>query len=101
MRGRIVTVHPRILEQKLKVKATLLTEKQGLLQAFMPDRELSALLPRGILLAGKRQAPRQLLSTIKAMLKRMAVGRTVRVWKYGEDYYFSFIPWREVTFEEG
>jgi hypothetical protein len=99
MRGRIITVHPHINEQKLKVEATLHTGKQGLLQAFMPDRELSALVPRKILLAGKKQAPPQLLSTIEAMLKRMAVGRTVRIWKYGEYYYFSFISWREVRFD--
>jgi hypothetical protein len=100
MRGRIITIHPHIDEQKLKVKATLHTDQVGPLQAFMPDRELSALVPRTILLAGKKQAPPQLISTIEAMLKRMAVGRSVRIWKYGDYFYFSFISWREVRFGE-
>ncbi len=98
MRGRIVCVQPKISNQKLKVTATIHTKKQGLLQAFMPDRELSALVPRCIMLADKKQALPQLIPAITAMLKRMSLGRTVRIWKYDEHYYFSFIPWREVKF---
>jgi inactivated superfamily I helicase len=100
MRGRIVSVKPKILKQKLKVTVTVHTKKQGLLQAFMPNRELSALLPRCILLSDKKQALPELMPTISAMLKRIALGRTVRVWKYDEHYYFSFISWREVRFSE-
>jgi hypothetical protein len=100
MRGRIVSVKPKILKQKLKVTVTVHTKKQGLLQAFMPDRELSALLPRSLLLADKKQALPELMPTITAMLKRMALGRSVRIWKYEHHYYFSFIPWREVRFSE-
>ena len=98
MRGRIVCIKPKILDSKLKVTVTIHTKKQGLLQAFMPDRELSALLPRCILLADKKQALPELMPTITAMLKRISLGRTVRIWKYDEYYYFSFIPWREVRF---
>jgi hypothetical protein len=100
MRGKIVSVKPKILNQKLKVTVTVHTKKQGLLKAFMPDRELSALLPRSLLLADKKQALPELIPTISAMLKRISLGRTVRVWKYDEQYYFSFIPWREVKFGE-
>jgi hypothetical protein len=98
MRGRIISIHPKITRQKLKVLATIQSKSEGLLQAFMPERELAALVPRCILLADKRQAPAQLLSTITVMIKRMALARTVRIWKYREHYYFSFISWGEVRF---
>jgi len=64
--------------------------------AYLPDRELSALLPRSLLVGPLRAAPPELLSTIRPILERLMQGRTVRLWDYRERRYASFLSWRAV-----
>lgn len=99
MRGTIVAVRPILIEKRLRVVARVLKEDRVKIDAYLPDREVSALLPRSALLGQARKAPKQLLKTVSSIIKRMVSGRPVRVWKYGDSYYFSFLSWRGVTFQ--
>jgi hypothetical protein len=98
MKGIVSSVRPTLRNQRLKVVARVTTDKGEVHEAFMPDREVSAILPRSILLGAAKTAPPVLLGTIQPILARMAEGRAVRLWKYQERFFFSFLPWKSVRF---
>jgi len=96
--GRVEEARPLLEGEHLKVRLRVATQTGEKLEAYLPDRELAALLPRSILVGAGRRAPPELLSTIEPMLGRLALGRQVRVWSYRERSYASFLPWRAVRF---
>jgi len=99
-RGRIEAVQPLIRDSRLRVQLRV-CEVDGQEQlAFLPDRELSTLLPRSILLSSLREVPRELLDTIDPILNKMVKGRVVRLWQYADNWYASFLPWRSVRFAD-
>ena len=97
-RGVAVSVRPELLKQRLKVVATIRTDSGETIDAHMPDREISAILPRSVLVAEARTAPVSLLDTLAPILQRMTEGRLVRVWQYKERWFFSFQQWKGVRF---
>ena len=97
-RGRIDAVQPLIQDSRLRVRLTVCRGDGQRHFAFLPDRELSTLLPRSILLASLREVPRNLLNTIDPILQHLLRGREVRLWQYEEYWYASFLPWRSVRF---
>lgn len=99
-RGRIEAVQPLIRDSRLRVQLTVCEVDGQEHQAFLPDRELSTLLPRSILLSSLREVPRELLDTIDPILNKMVRGRVVRLWQYSDSWYASFLPWRSVRFAE-
>jgi len=99
-RGTVISVHPELLKQRLKVVATVRTDTGETMDAYMPDREISAVLPRSVLLGQARTAPLSLLDTLSPILARMTEGRLVRVWQYKERWFFSFQQWKGVRFLE-
>jgi len=96
--GRVEEARPVLEGERLKARLRVATVTGERLEAYLPDRELAALLPRTILVGSNRRAPPELLSTIEPMLERLALGRQVRVWSYRERSYASFLPWRAVRF---
>jgi hypothetical protein len=96
--GRVEEARPVLEGERLKARLRVVTAAGQMLEAYLPDRELAALLPRSILVGSERRAPPELLSTIEPMLVRLAMGRQVRVWSYRERSYASFLPWRAVRF---
>jgi hypothetical protein len=99
-RGRIQDVQPLIEGSQLRVRLKVSRSDGRQHFAFLPDRELSALLPRSILLTSLQEVPRELLNTIGPMLGQLVRGRMVRLWQYGERWYASFLPWRSVRFAD-
>ena len=99
-KGRVETVHPVIEGSRLKVRLTVFAPNGQQHFAFLPDRELSALLPRSILLGSLRDVPQGMLKTIDPMLNKLVRGREGRVWQYSERWYASFLPWRSVRFAD-
>jgi hypothetical protein len=97
-RGTVTSVHPELLKQRLKVVATIKTDSGETMEAHMPDREVSAILPRSVLLGSARTAPLSLLETLAPILARMTDGRIVRAWQYKERWFFSFQQWKGVRF---
>ncbi len=91
-------VRAAVVGDRLKVGARVSTQQEGLIEAFLPDREVAAFLPRSLLLGARGDAPRSLLASLTPILKRFTVGREVRVWSYEEERYFSFPSWRSVRF---
>jgi hypothetical protein len=100
IKGTVVAVRPELSAERLRVVARIRTEAGEVLEAGMPDREVSAILPRSILVGSAASAPRGLLATIEPILARMSEGRIVRVWDYKDRKYFSFQPWKGVRFVE-
>jgi hypothetical protein len=98
MKGIVAQVRPEILAQRLKVTATVRVESGEAVVAQMPDREVSAILPRSVLVGTARTAPVSLLGTLQPILSRMTEGRQVRIWQYRERWFFSFVAWRGVRF---
>jgi hypothetical protein len=98
--GRVEEACPVLEGEHLKARLRVALPQGRSLEAWLPDRELAALLPRSILVGSERRASPQLLSTIEPMLGRLALGRQVRVWSYRERSYASFLPWRAVRFGE-
>ena len=99
-KGRIEAVKPFIEGSRLKVRLTVCEPDGQQHLAFLPDRELSALLPRSILLTSLREVPRELLDTLDPMLGQLIRGRMVRLWQYADRWYASFLPWRSVRFAD-
>ena len=96
--GRVQDVQPLIEGGRLRVRLAVVGADGRRIPAFLPDRELSALLPRSILLTSLREVPRELVDTIDPMLRHLIGGRIVRLWRYQERWYASFLPWRSVRF---
>ncbi len=96
--GRVEEARPVLEGEHLKARLRVAMPAGERLEAWLPDRELAALLPRSILVGSERRASPELLSTIEPMLGRLALGRQVRVWSYRERSYASFLPWRAVRF---
>jgi len=101
MRGVVASVKPILRNERLKVVARVNVEKGDPCNAYMPDREVAAILPRTILLGQSSKAPPAMLDTIRPILKRMTEGRHVRLWQYNERFFFSFLPWKSVRFARG
>jgi hypothetical protein len=97
--GTIVSARPELQAGRLKVLVAVKMETGEVLEAQMPDREVSAILPRSILLGGTTRAPLSLLDTVRPILERMSEGRRARLWLYKERWFLSFQPWRGVRFE--
>ena len=98
MRGVVRHIRPVICGERLKVVARVRTRDGGEVDAFLPDREVAALLPRSVLLGNGLRAPRNLLESLSPIIERFTGGREVRLWKYGKENYFSFLSWRSVRF---
>ena len=96
--GRVEEAHPILEGERLKAKLLVAADSGESLAAYLPDRELAALLPRSLLVGNARTAPVELLGTLEPMLGRLAQGRRVRVWSYRDRRYASFLPWRGVRF---
>jgi len=97
-RGTVVGVRPQLVQQHLKVVASVRVQSGETLEAYMPDREISAILPRSVLLGDARRAPVSLTETMAPILSRMTEGRLVRVWQYKDRWFFSFQQWKGVRF---
>ena len=100
MQGIIVDVRPLVQNAKLKIAARVRTDEQQELEAYLPDRELAAILPRCVLLGEAKSAPVTLLESITPIVLRMAGKRHVRIWEYNGSHYFAFLSWNAVSFEE-
>jgi hypothetical protein len=98
LKGVVVDVRAAVVGDRLKVGARVSTQQEGLIEAFLPDREVAAFLPRSLLLGARGDAPRTLLASLTPILRRFVVGRDVRVWSYEGRRYFSFRSWRSVRF---
>jgi len=96
--GTIVRARAELQGQRLKVIASVRMDAGEVVEAQMPDREVSAILPRSILLGGTTTAPVSLLDTVRPIIERMSEGRRARLWLYKERWFLSFQPWRGVRF---
>ena len=101
VKATVVAVRSEVKDSRLRVVARVRTEGGESFEAGMPDREVSAILPRSVLVGGGSTAPHELLATIQPILERMSEGRVVRVWDYKDRKYFSFQPWKGVRFTDG
>ena len=98
--GKIVKIRPSLQEGRLKIVARVKSDEGRTLDVYIPDREASALIPRHVLIGDGTKAPRALLSTIGAILRRSVQGRKLKIWQFEDRYYGSFHSWRSVKFEE-
>jgi hypothetical protein len=96
--GTIVRARLDVQGQHLKVIASVRMDAGEVVEAQMPDREVSAILPRSILLGATTKAPLSMLDTVRPIVERMSEGRRVRLWRYKERWFLSFQPWRGVRF---
>ncbi len=98
IKGTVVRVRPQVVSDRLKVLATIRADSGETVEAQMPEREISAILPRSVLVGTGTRVPLSLLDTVEPILSRMTEGRLVRLWEYKERRFFSFLPWRSVRF---
>jgi hypothetical protein len=98
IRGRVQQAQALLEGERLKARLLVSTDSGETCTAYLPDRELAALIPRSVLVAAGNRAPPQLLKTIEPMLRRLTQARLVRLWSYQERRYASFLPWRSVRF---
>ena len=96
--GTIVRARLDVQSQHLKVIASVRMDAGEVVEAQVPDREVSAILPRSILLGTTTKAPLSMLETVRPIVERMSEGRRVRLWLYKERWFLSFQPWRGVRF---
>jgi hypothetical protein len=97
-RGTVTRARPLLAGERLRVVAEVRAASGEVREVSLPDREVAAILPRSILLGGSCRAPTSLLGTLEPIVTRMTEGREVRMWRYGERWYCSFLPWKSVRF---
>lgn len=95
---KIRDIRPEILDGKLRVFAGVEEDGGGLVTAELPQRELSTILPRIILLGDGMTPSPGLYESIKAILTRQLIGRGARLWEYDGKRYLGFPSWRSVKF---
>ena len=100
LKGTVLSVHPTLNDTRLRVSLQVKTQDGQVLEANLPDREVSAVLPRSVLLGSASAASPSLLGTIEPILARMTEGRGVRIWEYKERRFCSFQSWKGVRFVE-
>ena len=98
MRGNVIDAYTKIIENRLRVIASIQTEGGDVIKAFLPDREISVILPRSILLGEQKEASPEILQTIRPVVLRLVKDREVRLWQYKDKQYFAFLSWRSVSF---
>ena len=96
--GRVQQALALLEGERLKARLRVCTDSGEVLEAYLPDRELAALIPRTVLVGEGKLAPPELLGTIEPMLARLTQARRVRLWSYRERRYASFLSWRRVRF---
>jgi hypothetical protein len=98
MKATVEQVRLSVREGRLRAVASVRTQDGIDTEAFLPDRELSTILPRSMLTSSTRNVPIQLIETMEPMVRRMVKGRIVRMWTYEGSRYISFLSWRGVQF---
>jgi hypothetical protein len=98
IRGRVDSAQAMLEGERLKARLHVIADSGEACEAYLPDRELSALIPRSVLVGEDTTAPPQLLETIEPILTRLTLARRVRLWSYRERRYASFLSWRSVRF---
>ena len=94
----IVSTRAVIKAGHLELISKVRNEKGKRLDAVMFQREMAALIPRFVLIGKTRKASRSILETIQSIASRMTEGRRVRIYGYGDVFYYSFLSWEEVLF---
>lgn len=84
--------------QRLRVLVVAKIEEGETVEALLPQREISVILPRSILL--KEEASPEILSEIEGLIRRFVVGRTIRLRQFENSTYCFFLTWRSVRFAE-
>jgi hypothetical protein len=97
-RGTVTRARPLLNNDRLRVVVEVRADSGEVRQASLPDREVAAILPRSILLGSSCRAPVSMLGTIEPIVARMSEGRVVRMWRYDERWFCSFLPWKPVRF---
>jgi hypothetical protein len=98
MNGIIDEIKPVIKNSHLKIIAKVKVRDNNIINAYLPDREVAAILPRKILIGEDKKVPATFLKTISPIVSKVSCGRQVRLWEYNGLYYFSFLSWRNVIF---
>jgi hypothetical protein len=98
IRGRVESAQALLEGERLKARLRVTADCGETYEAYLPDRELSALIPRSVLVGEQNTAPPLLLETIEPILTRLTLARRVRLWSYRERRYVSFLSWRSVRF---
>ena len=95
---QIRDIRPEILDRRLRVFAEVEDVEGRLVIAELPQRELSALLPRAILLGDGTTPSPGIYESIAEILVRQLVGRGARLWEYNGRRYVGFLSWRSIKF---
>ncbi|MBT3273594.1 MAG: hypothetical protein HN368_10580 [Spirochaetales bacterium] len=86
-------------DSRLRIQVLIVDEDNDTRMAELPQREMSTLLPKTILLGDQKSISCELLSTIHSTLVRLITGRAVRTWEYQERLYCGFLSWRNISCE--
>ncbi|HDQ14786.1 MAG TPA: hypothetical protein ENN41_08225 [Sediminispirochaeta sp.] len=88
-------------EGKLRVQVLLEERREKYqVEARLPAREVASLLPREILVGDTVTPDRRVLEPIDELLRKLTVGRLVKVWEYSGRTYCSFLKWGALRFDE-
>jgi hypothetical protein len=98
MLGKIVFIRPFVRKGKLLVRTLVQFHERSVIEALLPERELAALVPRSLLLFTAKEAPVAMLEIIGSILRRMTLGRIVRLHRHGDEWRVTFLSWSPVRF---
>jgi len=98
MYGKVLDLKTVLKTGHIRITARIKEQNGRVFSAVLPDRELSALVPRSILLGESSNAPENMLDVIESILRKAVRGRRVRYWEYQNTEYFSFLSWRNIKF---
>lgn len=84
---------------RLTMQLTCSSQEQELISVQLPDREVSALIPRELFQENKNNPV--ILTKLTEISTKLLVGRQVRLYDYRGGTYAGFPRWKGLTFTEG
>ena len=87
-----------VLKNVEHLKVVLLVDhgELGQISAILPEREKAALLPRSLFCPERLCIEPETLPVLETTIKRLLVGRRVKVWEFQGSWYCAFPSWRNV-----
>lgn len=98
IKAKVVDTRIAVENEHLRVFVLTCVDGGKTVEAALPQRELSVILPRSILLGEGERQPLDVMEEIKDIVRRFLVGRTVKLREFEGDTYCFFLTWRSVRF---
>ena len=98
---RVIGAWAVVEDGRLRVLVRASLETGETVDAVLPQREMSVILPRSLLLENPSRGSAELVEEIGPLVRKFVNGRAVRLKEFEGTTYCFFLSWRSVRFPIG